>query len=145
MTSIYYHPKYWQHCYYFPSSPLMDHPPWQPQPSLRKHFLSNPLFGLKICLAISQAHQPFLQSCLNIEGFNDLKFTYLDNMFDLHAIKRGCFTCNPPEPVLDLFSDHDNGIIIDGNGGWSKLNRRNTFSGTRSNDDPPSKVVQNTS
>ena len=68
------------------------------------NFEVDPLFGLKVCLTIDRAIQIFLGSCQETTAFDKINFRYLDFSFDIECIEKGRFICNPPPPLLDLFS-----------------------------------------
>ena len=108
------------------------------------NFSSDPLFGLKICLTIDRSLQLFLQSCQEARSFNDVKFSYLDFKFDQESIERGRFTCNPPAPLLALFSN-SNGKGINGAGGSSSKRRHNALSSSHQTEDAAPESIQNTS
>ena len=99
------------------------------------------LFGLKICLTIDRGMQLFLQSCQDASNINGVNFTYLDFSFDQNSIERGRFTCNPPPPLLALFSDtkkSDNNEETR----QGKSRRRNALSGIGQDEDKESNLIQ---
>ena len=99
------------------------------------------LFGLKICLTIDRGMQLFLQSCQDASNINGVNFTYLDFSFDQNSIERGRFTCNPPPPLLALFSDtkkSDNNEDTR----QGKSRRKNALSGIGQDEDKESNLIQ---
>ena len=67
-------------------------------------FEGDSLFGIKICLTIDRSYQLFFQSYQAASNISETNFGYLDFNFDQECIERGRFTCNPPAPLLEMFS-----------------------------------------
>ena len=92
------------------------------------NFEVDPLFGLKVCLTIDRAIQLFLVSCQEATAFDKINFRYLDFSFDIECIEKGRFICNPPPPLLDLFSAAS---PLSNPSGVGKRKRNNALSSNR--------------
>ena len=104
----------------------------------------DPFFGLKTCLTVNRSVQLFLTSCQESQDLDKVIFCYLDSSFDQECIKKYCFSCNLPPPLLNLFDATTPRMQTEGEGG-GKRQIRNALLNPKQDDAGDSKVelVQN--
>ena len=104
----------------------------------------NSLFGLKICLTFDRAIHIFLTYCQESQDLDKVNFCYLDYSFDQECIEKGCFSCNPPPPLLNLFDAATPRMKTEGGGG-GKRQHRNALLNPKQDDagDSKAELVQN--